>query len=66
MGGCSEREGKREGEREREREGARERERLRSTGREPAGQIQGYLAHRKQPPPLEPPKDPRYGLTVDS
>ena len=28
--------------------------------------LQGYLAHKKQPPPLGPPQDPRYGPTVGS
>ena len=26
--------------------------------------LQGYLAHKKQPPPLGPPKDPRHSPTV--
>ena len=28
--------------------------------------LQGYLAHKKQPPPLGPPHDPRYSPTVGS
>ena len=28
--------------------------------------MQGYLAHKKQPPPLGPPYDPRYSPTVGS
>ena len=28
--------------------------------------VQGYLAHKKQPPPLGPPYDPRYSPTVGS
>jgi len=28
--------------------------------------LQGCLAHKKQPPPLGPPKDPRYSPTVGS
>ena len=28
--------------------------------------IQGYLAHKKQPPPLGPPYDPRHRATVGS
>ena len=28
--------------------------------------LQGYLAHKKQPPPLGPPQEPRHGPTVGS
>ena len=28
--------------------------------------VQGYLAHKKQPPPPGPPKGPRYNPTVGS
>ena len=28
--------------------------------------VQGYLAHKKQPPPLESPQDPRHGPTAGS
>ena len=28
--------------------------------------LQGYLAHQKQPPPLEPPEGPRHSPTVGS
>ena len=28
--------------------------------------VQGYLAHKKQPPPLGPPQGPRYSPTVGS
>ena len=28
--------------------------------------VQGYLAHKKPPPPLGPPKQPRHGPTVGS
>ena len=30
------------------------------------GDSQGYLAHKKLPPPLGPPYDPRYSPTVGS
>ena len=47
--------------------GAREGE-GRKEGREGRGQrrLQGYLAHKEQPPPLGPPSDPRYSPTLSS
>jgi hypothetical protein len=64
------------GEREREGEGERERERGRGSERTPPQQcnstatawspVQGYLAHKKQPPFLGPSQEPRHGPTVGS
>jgi len=36
------------------------------TGAEPAVTLQGYLAHKKPPPPLGPPQDRRHSPTVGS